>query len=107
MDYYREMILLDMSSLQSPEKGPSPWQELRYVPLSVDTVPVLPGDPEDPYFGRGPRMSRSVCAMSDGVKFVSVDCQRCSSFRAGHAGRLRWKQQTFRITTWSLARRQR
>ncbi|WVZ53795.1 hypothetical protein U9M48_004689 [Paspalum notatum var. saurae] len=100
VDYYRGMILLDMSSQLSQEKSPPPPRpELRYVPLPVDTVP---GDPEDPYFGRGsPRMFRSVCATRDGVKFVSVDHQRCSSFGVGHAGRLRWKQ-TFRITTWSL-----
>ncbi|KAJ1274861.1 hypothetical protein BS78_05G092500 [Paspalum vaginatum] len=98
VDYYRGMILLDMSS-QSEKKCLPPPPELRYVPLPVDTVP---GDPEDPFFGRGhPRVSRSVCATRDGIKFVSVDRQRCSSFGVGPAGRLWWKE-TFRIMTWSL-----
>ncbi|CAD6257860.1 unnamed protein product [Miscanthus lutarioriparius] len=99
VDYYRGMILMDMSSqLQSssPSKNPP---RLRYVPLPVDRV----GDPEDIEFGgRGcPKASRHVCVTRHGVKFVSVDSQHWSNFGVGHRHVLTWSHR-FRITTWSL-----
>ncbi|CAL4982016.1 unnamed protein product [Urochloa decumbens] len=98
VDYYRGMILMDMSLPdESEEKNPQP-PRLRYVPLPVDTVS---GDPDDYEAGRGgPGHSRSVCATRYGIKFVSVDSKHCSNWGVGHMNVLTWN--TFRITTWSL-----
>ncbi|CAN6374515.1 unnamed protein product [Urochloa humidicola] len=94
VDYYRGMILMDVSS--SPESPPM----LRYVPLPVETVP---GDPYDYVcHGRGcPGHARSVCATRHGIKFVSVDSKRSSNWGVGHDKVLTWNH-TFRVTTWSL-----
>ena len=90
VDYYRGMILADMSR-RSPK--------LRYVPLPVYSTPTYV-DEEEPFDGRGcPEASRSVCATRSGVKFVSVDTQRISSFGLGCMRE--WKS-SFRITTWSF-----
>ncbi|CAL4995249.1 unnamed protein product [Urochloa decumbens] len=93
VDYYRGMILMDMSSWESSPR-------LRYVPLPVETAP---GDPYDYiYHGRGcPGHSRSVCATRHGIKFVSIDSKHCSNWGVGHDKVLMWNH-TFRITTWSL-----
>ncbi|RLM69677.1 hypothetical protein C2845_PM17G03860 [Panicum miliaceum] len=95
VDYYRGMIVADMSSESSGKKLPAP-PKLCYVPLPVDTLPVHPsGD-----CGRGcPEASRCVCATRPGIKFVSVDHQETSSFGLG---RMRTWTSTFRITTWSF-----
>lgn len=89
VDYFRAMIVGDMS-----ERSP----ELRYVPLPVYSTPTFPEEP----FADGrdcPEASRGVCATRFGIKFVSVDTQRSSSFGLG--GMREWKS-TFRITTWSF-----
>ncbi|CAL4995258.1 unnamed protein product [Urochloa decumbens] len=97
VDYYRGMIVADMSS--QSEKNLLP-PTLRYVPLPLGTVPD--NDPDDREHGRGiPRSSRSLCATRSGIKFVSVDTQHVSSFGVGLAHMLTWNQ-TFRITVWSL-----
>ncbi|CAN6374516.1 unnamed protein product [Urochloa humidicola] len=97
VDYYRGMIVADMSS--QSEKNPLP-PRLRYVPLPVGTVPE--NDPEDREHGRVfPGISRSLCATRSGIKFVSVDTQHVSNFGVGLTHMLTWKQ-TFRITVWSL-----
>jgi len=90
VDYYRGMILADMSR-RSPKH--------RYVPLPVYSTPTYV-DEEEPFDGRGcPEASRSVCVTRSGVKFVIVDTQRISSFGLGCVRE--WKS-SFRITTWSF-----
>lgn len=74
VDYFRAMIVGDMSK-SSPE--------LRYVPLPVYSIPIFPEEP----FADGrqcPEASRSVCPTRSGIKFVTIDTQKVSSFGLGH-----------------------
>ncbi|KAF8730940.1 hypothetical protein HU200_016815 [Digitaria exilis] len=98
VDYYRGMIMVDMSSSESEEKDVAP-PRLRYVPLPVEKVL---GDPDHIEYGRGfPQGCRCVCATRDGLKFVSVDHRHTSNWGVGHREVLKWNH-TFRITIWSL-----
>jgi len=100
-DYYRGMVIMDLSSSQSDSETttnlPLP-PRLRYVPLPVGRV----GDPEDKHGHRGcPKACRSVSVTRYSIKFVSVDTQHWSNFGVGNRHVLKWSHR-FRITTWSL-----
>jgi hypothetical protein len=93
-DYYRGMVIMDLSS-QSDSETTNPPPRLRYVSLPVDRV----GNPDG---RRGcPKACRRVCVTRFGIKFVSVDTQHWSNFGVGNPHVLKWSHR-FRITTWSL-----
>ncbi|CAN6374511.1 unnamed protein product [Urochloa humidicola] len=98
VDYYRGMIVADMSTCTGKKKAEAVVApKLRYVRLPVDTIEKNPYDGD---YCRGyPEASRSVCATRSGIKFVSVDLKESSSFGVGN---MRTWTSTFRITTWSL-----
>ncbi|CAN6380828.1 unnamed protein product [Urochloa humidicola] len=99
VDYYRGMIVADMSPESDRWKTTIPDLRLRYVPLPVYTAPMNAHerlDDDRP----NPEVSRSMCVTISGVlKFVSVDTKRISGYGIGL---FRTWSSTFRVTTWSL-----